>query len=97
MNGSLELRIPLFKKMALWTVAFLDWGLLARDASEISEKAVRVSAGFGLRYLVGDQIPIRLDFGFPLGESRLIAPCGAGEVCANESLFELHFGFLYPF
>ena len=96
-NGSIELRIPLIPKADIWAVAFVDWGLLAAGWSRVYAASVRTSAGFGLRYLIGGQIPIRLDFGFIVPGPRVQAPCDYGQTCGKEEPWQVHFGFLYPF
>lgn len=61
LNGSFELRMPLLRQSGIWTAAFVDFGGLAKTHEELSSKSFRTSAGFGVRWLLGDQIPIRLD------------------------------------
>ncbi len=103
LNFNLELRIPLSKKAGLWAVTFFDAGALAAEHSQLHfPESFRSGAGFGLRLLLLNQIPIRLDLGFVLGALRCevyreVTP-GAGLTCDRlEPRTSLHLGFLYPF
>jgi outer membrane protein assembly factor BamA len=99
-NGSVELRIPLMRQRGVWLAAFFDAGALARTHGAMTPGSVRMSSGLGLRYLIGRQIPIRLDWGWVLGPSRCTAwsPGAPGEICGvREELSALHFDLLYPF
>ena len=100
LNGSLEVRFPLIRQAGVWMGAFVDAGVLGRTHSDLHPKAVRASSGVGLRYLIGNQIPVRLDWGFILGETRCLqwradAPGGTCEMREEDSAF--HFDLLYPF
>ena len=107
LNGSVEVRIPLLKKIGLWAATFVDAGAVARTHADLHPKSFRFSAGAGIRYLIGNQIPVRLDWGFALGEKRCIAwsrgadlsvdPL-APDACAQEEEGDrIHFDLLYPF
>ncbi len=63
--NSLEYQVPLVAKDAIYAVGFVDTGT---DESRPSLDNYRVSAGFGLRIVVPmlGQVPIALDFGFPI-------------------------------
>ena len=63
--NSVEYQIPLVAKDAIYAVGFIDTGTVE---SQPSIKDYRVSAGFGLRIVVPmlGQVPIALDFGFPI-------------------------------
>lgn len=105
-NFNLELRFPLIPDIWLWGVVFTDMGALAADHASLHPSSFRFSAGFGLRLLIFDQIPVRLDFGFPL-ERRCAqyytdsTQVGAGETaggCAGiDDAFNYHINVLYPF
>jgi outer membrane protein assembly factor BamA len=107
LNGSVELRIPLLKKFGLWAATFVDAGAVARTHADIHPQSFRFSAGAGIRYLIGNQIPVRLDWGFALGDPRCAAwsPTAdlssdplASDACAQEEEGDrIHFDLLYPF
>ena len=102
LNFNLEIRIPIAKKAGLWAVAFYDVGALAADHSQLYFSSFRSAAGLGLRYLVLNQIPIRIDLGFILGKSRCESykdPTPGGDLACSrwEERASLQFGFLYPF
>lgn len=98
LNGSLELRVPLFKlgPVGIWAGAFFDVGALAEDHAKLYPSSFRFAAGLGLRILAGDLVPIRLDFGFPVFERRCIAYSTEG-ACVREKPSQFNFGFLYTF
>lgn len=103
LNGSVELRIPIVKAAGLWMSTFFDWGALAANHDEIHAQSFRFSAGLGLRYLLMNQIPIRLDWGAVLGDLRCQAYSadslekGSPQCETQENRSAVHFGFLYPF
>ncbi len=96
LNGSLELRMPLLSEFGLWLGFFLDFGALARTHDDIHPASFRVSGGVGLRYLLGDVFPFRVDLGFPLLSRRCISVSETGE-CLLEAPSQFHVDFLYPF
>lgn len=99
-NGSFELRMPLMRERGVWSALFFDVGALARTHEDLSRGSVRMSTGLGLRYLIGKQIPIRLDWGWIVGGSRCAewSPQSPGETCAvTEDSSAIHFDLLYPF
>lgn len=99
-NGSFELRMPLMRERGLWSALFFDVGALARNHEGLSKGSVRMSSGLGLRYLIGKQIPIRLDWGWVVGGSRCAewSPDAPGETCGvTEDSSAIHFDLLYPF
>jgi outer membrane protein insertion porin family len=63
--NSLEYQVPVKANDQIYVVAFLDSGTV-EDRVEL--KDYRVSAGFGLRFVVPmlGPVPIALDFGFPI-------------------------------
>jgi len=94
-NGSLELRAPILESLGVWIAAFIDAGAIARGHKSLYPASFRGSAGLGLRWLIGGQIPIRLDIGFPL-DRRCLMPIPEGG-CVLEDASAVHFDFLYPF
>jgi outer membrane protein assembly factor BamA len=68
--NSIEYQVPLVAKDAIYAVAFIDSGTVERRV-DITD--YRVSAGFGLRIVVPmlGQVPIALDFGFPIVKGPL--------------------------
>jgi outer membrane protein assembly factor BamA len=106
LNGSMELRFPLLKNIGLWGATFMDAGAVGIHHTDITEGSFRFSTGVGLRYLIGSQFPIRLDWGIVLGEPRCIewrddielAARGSPESCnIMEDGHVVHFDLLYPF
>ncbi len=61
-----EFRHPL--KWGFWGAWLYDAGILINTPADFTFKQVRHSTGLGLRYLIADQIPLRLDV------ARIIAP-----------------------
>ncbi|MDP6943642.1 MAG: BamA/TamA family outer membrane protein, partial [Myxococcota bacterium] len=97
-NGSVELRIPILKSLGVWGATFLDAGAIARNHSEIYSDSFRFSTGIGLRYLIGQQIPVRLDWGIALGNRRCVAwDAVDSDTCRKEDGHRVHFDLLYPF
>ena len=99
-NGSFEMRMPLMRERGVWSALFFDVGALARNHEQLTAGSVRMSTGLGLRYLIGKQIPIRLDWGWIVGGSRCTewSPDSPGQTCAvTEDSSAIHFDLLYPF
>ncbi len=96
-NGSLELRVPLLRRLGFWAATFLDVGALADAHDTLYAASFRFSWGLGVRWLIGGQIPVRLDVGFPLGAARCVAYDAEGGPCTREDPSAVHFDFLYPF
>jgi len=98
LNGSLEMRFPILRRLGLWGVGFFDWGALAKHRSEFTPRSVRTSAGLGLRYLVGGQVPLRIDYGVNLDRRcrgpRTLQGCPAGQL---EPAGTAQFAIMYPF
>jgi outer membrane protein insertion porin family len=65
-EGSVELRFPLFWRF--WGGYFVDTGSVWGEWDDVNTRALKVGAGFGLRYatLIG---PLRLDYGRKITES----------------------------
>lgn len=105
-NFNMELRFPLIPSIWVFGVVFTDIGALAAEHSELYPSSFRFSAGVGLRLLLFEQIPVRVDFGFPL-ERRCAAyytdssQVGAGgdvtDCAREEDTMNFHFNILYPF
>jgi outer membrane protein assembly factor BamA len=95
-HGSLELRAPLLRKAGLWLGLFTDFGTLARSHDALRPSGVRASGGLGLRWLLGNLIPVRVDLGFPLFERRCVSRDAAGD-CVLEEPSAFHVDLLYPF
>ena len=102
-NLNLELRVPVNKRSGIWAVAFFDTGALAADHRQLYFwESFRSAVGIGFRYLLLNQIPIRVDLGFALGDLRCekyqVDSQGANVGCdRTEDRATIHFGFLYPF
>jgi outer membrane protein assembly complex protein YaeT len=64
--NSLEYQIPIKANDNIYFVTFLDSGTVATRINQVDD--YRVSAGFGLRFVVPmlGPVPIALDFGFPI-------------------------------
>ncbi|MBM4353081.1 MAG: hypothetical protein FJ109_04680 [Deltaproteobacteria bacterium] len=95
-NGSLELRFPLLRLSGLWGAAFLDSGAVSQDLGSLYAQSVRFSVGLGVRWLIGDQIPIRLDYGFVL-DPRCNRYDGSNLCVSEDDTGALDFGLLYTF
>ena len=63
--NSLEYQLPVRASDKLYFVAFVDTGTVE---SSVEIRDYRVSAGFGVRFVVPPlgPVPIALDFGFPI-------------------------------
>lgn len=96
-SGSAEVRFPLVRRINLFAAVFYDVGALADRVAEISGASFRHSVGFGVRYLLGDAIPIRLDYGLILDRRcRDVDPL-TGLCVQKEEIGNIHFGLLYSF
>ena len=102
LNANLEARIPVFRSIGIWGAIFFDVGALARRHTGLHPASFRPSLGLGIRYLLGDQIPIRLDVAFPLDGTRCIEwgtddNAAAGQCARREDPSTFHFDLLYSF
>lgn len=95
LNGSLELRFPIIRRLGLWGGTFLDWGGLEETITSFHGSSFRASAGLGIRWLIGGQIPMRLDYGIVL--NRRCKGYTVDGACVAEDFGALHFGLLYTF
>jgi len=68
-NVNLEARFPTMLIGDLWGAVFNDWGAVSTSLSGLRDAQLFPSLGFGLRYLVTGQIPVRLDVAYPLKET----------------------------
>lgn len=103
--ASVEARVPVIKQLDIWLAGFFDLGALGEETADLGNiDAYRPTAGIGLRWLAGGQIPIRIDYGFNLSR-RCQAPQTADPAvnsdgtCTQglEPLGEVEFGLLYTF
>ncbi len=97
-NGSVELRFPLLRSAGFWAAVFLDTGAVAPDLGDkyLHSRSFRFSSGVGLRWLIGDQIPVRLDYGFVL-DPRCNEVDSQGNCIGTDDPGALYFGLLYTF
>lgn len=65
-NANLELRFPTLLIPNVWLALFNDWAAIGESWYHLSEQQFYASVGFGVRYLVLNQIPVRLDLAWPL-------------------------------
>lgn len=68
-NLNLEARFPTMLIPDLWGAIFNDWGVVSSSLNTLSDAPFFPSLGFGLRYLVTGQIPVRMDLAYPLKET----------------------------
>jgi len=97
-NGSIETRFPILRRNGVWGALFWDWGGLAANWDEMYALSIRHGVGFGLRWLISGQIPLRLDYGFAIGD-RCIEPEDPSPFreCAREDFGQLNAGLMYSF
>ncbi len=67
--STLELRMPTFVVENLWLAFFSDTAFISHSWGDFGSDQLYPSVGFGVRYLVTGQIPLRLDIGYPLRET----------------------------
>jgi len=96
-NGTVELRFPLLKMSGLWAAAFFDLGALSDNLGDLYLSSFRSTAGLGVRFLLGDQIPVRLDYGFLLDRRCNAVDEASGECVSHDEPGALDFGLLYTF
>jgi len=95
--GSVELRFPLVRKLHLFGAGFFDFGGLAERVRELNPASIRTSAGFGVRWLIGGTIPLRLDYGLILDRRCKDVDPITGACILKEETGNIHFGVLYTF
>ncbi len=96
-HGTLEARFPLLRRAGVWGAVFADFGGLADDLSLLHVNSIRFSVGLGIRWLIGGQIPIRLDYGFVLDRRCTDVDFSTGQCVRTEDPGALDFGILYTF
>ncbi len=97
LNGSVELRYPLLRKSDLWGSVFVDWGAISESFAELTANSFRISIGPGVRWLLGGQIPLRIDYGFVLDRRFNKVDFQTGKPISRDSAGALDFGILYTF
>lgn len=63
LGANVELRYPFVRNINLDGAVFVDVGQLAREFDELELGGFRTSAGFGLRWVIADLIPLVFDYG----------------------------------
>lgn len=98
-NGTVELRFPILRRQEFYGTLFVDFGGLSESIGDLHGNSLRFSVGTGIRYLVGGQFPLRLDYGFVLDRRCASVDSETGEFtgCEKESIGALDFGLLYTF
>ncbi len=84
-NGNVELRYPFVRSVGLYGAVFVDVGQLAANVTDLRFDEFRPTAGFGLRLLVADIVPIVVDYAAVLGRRP------------GEDFGRLHFNVGYTF
>lgn len=97
LSGSVEVRFPIVRRISLFGAVFYDVGALADRVAELSLASFRHSVGFGVRYLLADAIPIRLDYGLILDRRCRDVDPRTGLCVQKEEVGNIHFGLLYSF
>jgi outer membrane protein assembly factor BamA len=98
-NGSVEVRFPLAREQGVWGGVFWDFGGLAESVTELHPAAIRHGVGLGLRWLLSGQIPVRVDYGFAIGQRcRDIPVTSSTDIsCVQDEFGQLNLGLLYAF
>ena len=103
LNGSVESRFPMVRQWNLFGALFWDWGGIAANWTDLHAASIRHGVGLGLRLLISEQIPIRLDWGFSIGD-RCLEPVDAAAAaesvqrsCVKEDFGKLNAGLMYSF
>lgn len=98
-NGSVEARFPLLRDRGFWGAVFWDFGGIADTWNNLHSVSIRHGIGFGLRFLVSGQIPIRIDYGIAINRRCQTAVDAASTTgCpALEEFGQLQAGLLYAF
>lgn len=94
-NGSVELRFPILRDAGVWGAGFWDWGGLADGFDELYASSIRHGVGAGLRWLLSGQIPVRIDYGFAIGQR--VRDIVAGLRSLDDSPGALNFSIMYSF
>ena len=98
-NGTVEMRFPILRKQDFYGTLFMDFGGLSESLGDLHGNSLRFSVGTGIRYLVGGQFPLRLDYGFVLDRrcASVDPETGGFKGCEKENIGALDFGLLYTF
>jgi outer membrane protein assembly factor BamA len=98
-NGSVEARFPILRDRGFWGAVFWDFGGIADTWSNLHSASIRHGIGFGLRFLVSGQIPIRIDYGIAINRRCQTATdaLSATGCPALEDFGNLQAGLLYAF
>ena len=98
LNGNVELRFPIVRASGIWAAVFLDTGALSDGVASLSGSSFRFSIGLGIRWLIGNQIPVRLDYGFILDpRCNAVSPTDGVTCISEDDVGALDFGLLYTF
>lgn len=99
LNGSVEVRFPLAREQGFWGGVFWDWGGLAEAFDELHPASIRHGVGLGLRWLLSGQIPVRVDYGFAIGQRCRDTPVASSGnlTCVPDEFGQLNLGLLYAF
>ncbi|MBM4395225.1 MAG: BamA/TamA family outer membrane protein [Deltaproteobacteria bacterium] len=95
--GSVEVRFPIVRKLHMHGAGFFDFGGLAERAKDMNAASIRSSAGFGIRWLLGGTIPLRLDYGLIIDRRCRDADPVTGACILKEEVGNIHLGILYTF
>lgn len=96
-SGSFEMRFPIVRSIDLFGAVFYDVGALAETVGDLNPGSVRQSVGVGIRYMLADTIPFRLDYGIILERRCQDIDAGTGLCVRQEEIGNFHFGILYTF
>jgi len=95
--GSFEIRFPILRQISLHGAIFYDFGALSDHLSEFTGASFRHSAGVGIRFLIADTVPLRLDYGVILDRRCGDVDPQTGLCVQKEEIGNIHFGLLYTF
>ncbi len=84
-GGNLELRYPFIAELDLAGALFVDTGQLAQRLGDLRLGEFRSTAGFGIRWIIADLLPVVFDYGAVLGRRP------------GEAFGRLHFNVGYTF
>ena len=97
LNGSIEIRFPIVRKVNVFGAVFTDWGGLGEGLKSFNRGTIRASVGFGLRYILAGQLPIRLDYGIIMDRRCKYADPKTGACIQREEFGNIQFSLLYSF
>ena len=96
-SGSFEIRFPILRELSLNGAIFYDFGALSEHITGFSGASFRHSVGVGLRFLIADTVPVRLDYGVILDRRCSEVDPFSGLCVLREEVGNIHFGLLYTF